>query len=189
MYLRQINIKKLVSSGLLYRMLSLGISFAFFYTIQPALNAFWSAITVNAIGLTCYYLYHYWFLRLVRMGKNDFVDGKKYSYFIGRYQPLHEGHIKLIKTVLDEGKNVCVALRATPIQETDPYSIEERRKMFYKAFQKEINNGTLRVIPIPDIEEIVYGRKVGWGVREIRLDESIESISATKIRNGGIAHE
>ena len=28
-----------------------------------------------------------------------------YSLMIGRYQPLHEGHRKLIKTVLAEGKN------------------------------------------------------------------------------------
>ena len=46
----------------------------------------------------------------------------KYSLFIGRYQPLHEGHKKLIQKVLDEGKNVLVALRDTPISLTDPYT-------------------------------------------------------------------
>ena len=102
----------------------------------------------------------------------------KHSLFIGRYQPLHEGHIKLIQSVLDEGKNVCVALRDTPISETDPYSIAERKEMFRRAFDDRV-----RVISIPDIEEVCYGRKVGWGIREIRLDEATENISATKIRN------
>ncbi len=101
----------------------------------------------------------------------------KYSLFIGRYQPLHEGHIALIRKVLDEGKNVCVALRDTPIDKDNPYSIDERKIMFYKEFELGV-----KVIAIPDIEEVVYGRKVGWGIREIRLDEKTESISATAIR-------
>lgn len=104
--------------------------------------------------------------------------------FIGRFQPLHEGHIKLIKTVLQEGKNVCIAVRDTEIDENNPYTLLERHKMIVKAFRKEWNRGQLRCTVIPDIEEICYGRKVGWGIREIRLDKDIESISATKIREG-----
>ena len=100
----------------------------------------------------------------------------KYSLFIGRYQPLHEGHIKLIRSVLDEGKNVCVALRDTPISDTDPYTVEQRMEMFAKDLPE------VKVIVIPDIEEVCYGRNVGWGIREIRLDKETESISATKIR-------
>lgn len=106
----------------------------------------------------------------------------QYSYFIGRYQPLHEGHIKLIRTVLDEGNSVCVALRNTKKDEQNPYSILERKKMFRREFEKEMNEGKLIVIVIPDIKEICYGRSVGWGIREIRLDEATESISATAIR-------
>ena len=100
-----------------------------------------------------------------------------YSLFIGRYQPLHEGHIRLIQKVLDEGKNVCVALRDTEIDKNNPYSIKQRKEMFFKEF-KDI----VKIIIIPDIEEICYGRKVGWGIREIRLDEETENISATEIR-------
>ena len=56
--------------------------------------------------------------------------------------------------------------------------------MFYKAFKEYIDAGKMIVISIPDIEEVCYGRKVGWGIREIRLDEATEGISATKIREG-----
>ena len=59
-------------------------------------------------------------------------ENKAASLFIGRYQPLHEGHIKLMKTVLDEGKKIVIALRHTPIQETDPHSIGERIDMIKK---------------------------------------------------------
>ena len=100
----------------------------------------------------------------------------KYSLFIGRWQPFHEGHQKLIQKVLDEGKNVCVAIRDTEISETDPYTTQERQLMINNIFPE------VKVILIPDIEEVIYGRNVGWGIREIRLDEVTKSISATKIR-------
>jgi len=54
--------------------------------------------------------------------------------------------------------------------------------MFKSAFWKEIKENRIKVISIPDVEEVVYGRKVGWGMREIRLDEETEKISATEIR-------
>ena len=106
------------------------------------------------------------------------LDNEIYSLFIGRYQPLHEGHIKLIESVLNEGKKVAVGLRATPIEENNPYSVNERIDMFKEHFGDKV-----LVFRLPDISEVCYGRKVGWGIREIRLDSNIEEISATKIRN------
>lgn len=101
------------------------------------------------------------------------------SLFIGRYQPLHDGHIKLIKKVLDEeGKPVVIALRDTPIDEHNPFTIEERKEMFKKVFGNQVE-----LIVIPDIAEVCYGRKVGYKIRRIRLNKQIEEISATKIRN------
>ena len=59
-----------------------------------------------------------------------------YSLFIGRYQPLHTGHEKLIRTVLNEGRKVCVAIRDTIKRETDPYSFKQRKSMFKRVFKK-----------------------------------------------------
>ena len=101
----------------------------------------------------------------------------QYSLFIGRWQPFHDGHKKLIQLVLDEGKNVCVAIRDTELSDDNPYTIDERQKMIVDTFPQ------VKVIVIPDIEEIVFGRKVGYGVRELHLDEATESISGTNIRN------
>ena len=99
-----------------------------------------------------------------------------YSLFIGRWQPFHEGHKKLIQKVLDEGKNVCIAIRDTEISDSNPYTTEERENMILKVFPN------VKIIVIPDIEEVVHGRDVGWGIREIKLDKDTEDISATKIR-------
>ena len=107
---------------------------------------------------------------------------KKYHAFIGRYQPLHGGHKKLINVVLKEGKNVLVLLKDTGKNEKNPYSVEERIDMFNGAFPKEIKKGRLKIKAIENVECICYGRKVGWDIRKIKLDEETEKISATKIR-------
>lgn len=107
----------------------------------------------------------------------------KYNLFIGRFQPLHDGHKTLLQQILDEDKNVLVALRDTMISESDPYTIAERQAMLIEAFPKETESGRMRIISIPDIEAICYGRKVGYDIREIKLDKETEAISATEIRH------
>ena len=108
----------------------------------------------------------------------------KHSIFIGRFQPLHKGHIALIRSVLDEGKPVLVLLRSTPLNADNPYSGLEREGMFQRAFPREYGD-TLQVLELGvDVGEVCYGRGVGYGIREIRLDEQTEAVSATAIREG-----
>jgi len=105
------------------------------------------------------------------------IEKKKYSLFIGRYQPLHEGHIALFEKVRSEGKNILVGVRDTETNNDNPYSAAERKEVIKRRCP------FAEVIIIPDIEEVVYGRNVGWGIREIRLDSEIERISASEIRS------
>jgi len=105
-----------------------------------------------------------------------------FSLVIGRYQPLHDGHIKLIRTLLNEGKRVCVAVRDTPLNADNPLTLYERISAIEREFLSEVAQEKVKVIEIPDIAEVCYGRKVGWGIREIRLDKETEAISATAIR-------
>lgn len=104
---------------------------------------------------------------------------KKYSIFIGRWQPFHEGHVQLIRKVYDEGKNILIMCRLTPVDNENPYTYEERRKMIREVFQDQ---DRVKIMPIPDLEEICIGRKVGYNIREIKLSEDIEAISGTKTR-------
>ena len=99
-----------------------------------------------------------------------------YSLFIGRWQPLHDGHLALFDKVRQEGKNILVGIRDTKIDKNNPLTAHQRLEMI----QEKVPYA--KVIVMPDIEEIVHGRKVGWGIRQIRLDEDLENISATKIR-------
>lgn len=106
----------------------------------------------------------------------------KHSLFIGRFQPFHEGHAAIVQQLLDEGKSVIVAMRDTPVSETDPYTLQERADRIRNYFPDAARVG---IMQIPDIEEVVYGREVGYAIREIRLDPALESISATQIRRVG----
>ena len=104
----------------------------------------------------------------------------KRSLFIGRWQPFHAGHKALIDSVLAEGKTVLIAIRNTPKSETDPYSVAERRKQIRSVYP---DARRVKIMAIQDIAEIVYGRQVGYDIREIHLDPAIEAISGTAIRN------
>jgi len=104
-----------------------------------------------------------------------------YSLFIGRWAPFHDGHKKLIDTVLKEGKKVLIAVRDTKLSEDNPYTVEERIEMIRRVYG---DDDRVKVIAIPDISEVCYGRDVGWSVREIRLDPETEAISATELRRG-----
>jgi len=111
---------------------------------------------------------------------DPFDSDKKTSLMIGRWQPLHEGHKTLIKKVMDEKRNVIVGIRNMPQDSSNPFSVEDRIKMIKEAFGEKV-----RYIVLPEGTggfEVVYGREVGWEMREVRLDKNLEKISGTKTR-------
>ena len=109
---------------------------------------------------------------------------KKYSMFIGRWQPLHKGHLWLINERIKEGKNVWLAIRDVKPDEKNPWTAQEIEKMIYEGELKElIIDGRIIVSIIPDIESVNYGRGVGYDVIEHVPPKEIGDISATSIRN------
>ncbi len=106
----------------------------------------------------------------------------KYSLFIGRWQPWHDGHRWLIDQRLLEGKNVLIAIREVDKDDKNPYNPEEVKLNIEKNLDELINKGRVKVIIIPDIESINYGRGVGYEIIEHYPPEKIKRISATKIR-------
>ena len=108
----------------------------------------------------------------------------KYSMFIGRWQPLHKGHLWLINERLKEGKNVWLAIRDVKPDEKNPWTAKEIEQMIRVGELKDlIVDGRIVVSIIPDIESINYGRGVGYDVIEHVPPKEIGDISATSIRN------
>lgn len=106
----------------------------------------------------------------------------QFSLFIGRWQPLHDGHKKLFKRVLDEGGNVCIAIRNVKPDEKNPFTAIEVFNNICKYYESEILLGKVRVIIIPDISSVEFGRGVGYDIIEHIPPQEIADISATKIR-------
>lgn len=108
------------------------------------------------------------------------MEQMKSSLFVGRWQPFHKGHKALIEMVLKTGKPVVIAIRDTEISHSNPYSTQERWTIIQKSLRKY--GELVKCIVIPDIDEICYGRDVGYEIRRIDLDRKTESISGTKTR-------
>ena len=106
----------------------------------------------------------------------------KYSLFIGRWQPWHNGHQWLIDQRLNEGKNVCIAIRDVEPDENQPWTAQQIKDNLKIRFFNEITEGKIKVVIIPDIESVNYGRGVGYDIIEHVPPTDIKEISATKIR-------
>jgi cytidyltransferase-like protein len=107
----------------------------------------------------------------------------KYSMFVGRWQPLHKGHLWLINERLKKGYNVWLAIRDVKPDDKNPWTAQKIEKMVHEGELKDlISDGRVVTSIIPDIESINYGRGVGYDVIEHIPPTEIGEISATTIR-------
>jgi len=106
----------------------------------------------------------------------------KRALFIGRWQPIHDGHRWLFNQKLEQDIPILIAVRDTPVSDSNPFSTEQVIENLEKEYTKEVGNGMVKIISIPDIESVNYGRGVGYEVNEFIPPEDIGTISATKIR-------
>lgn len=105
---------------------------------------------------------------------------KKYAIFIGRYQPYHFGHIGLIEQKLNEGIPALIMVRDIEPDDKNPFTTEQTVGMIEKYHKSK--NHDVKVMVIPDIESVNYGRGVGYEINEFMPPDDIGFISATKIR-------
>lgn len=105
---------------------------------------------------------------------------KKYAIFIGRYQPYHFGHIGLINQKIQEGIPALIMVRDIAPDEKNPFTTEQTVSMIEKYHSSKGED--VKVMIIPDIESVNYGRGVGYEINEYSPTEEIGFISATKIR-------
>lgn len=108
-------------------------------------------------------------------------DGQ-FSAFIGRWQPLHEGHKQLFQQVLDEGGNVLIMIRDMKPDEKNPYTAAEVYVTISDFYDALIKAGRVKVMKIPDICSVDFGRGVGYDIVEWLPPAEIAEISATKVR-------
>lgn len=119
---------------------------------------------------------------LAKADKVTSSSEKQYAMFCGRWQPLHEGHQYIFKQSMDAGNNVLICIRDVRPDEKNPFTAQEVLENIESFYHQEIQDGKVKVMIIPDICSINFGRGVGYDVIEHVVPEEIAEISATKIR-------
>ena len=72
---------------------------------------------------------------------------------VGRFQPLHKGHVALITRALEDCQLVVVGIGSASARPSlrNPFTADERRQMLGACFPIEVAAGRLRIVEIPDI--------------------------------------
>jgi len=101
---------------------------------------------------------------------------------LGRWQPWHEGHQKLFERALSKTGQVCIMIRdCQGWNDSNPFDVHQVEANIHKALEPNYY-GRYKIMTVPNIVNITYGRDVGYKIEQEVLDPSVEQISATKIR-------
>ena len=109
---------------------------------------------------------------------------------LGRWQPWHQGHQELFKRCVAKTGQVIIQVRA--VQGSSRGSGQADNPFDWETVCKNIENALLKdgfkkgveyeIMLVPNVVNISYGRGVGYVFEEEVFDDSINNISATKIR-------
>ena len=102
----------------------------------------------------------------------------KRAMFIGRWQPMHNGHKWLISQKLDKEIPVLICVRDIPPDEKNPFTTAQTVEMVEDVYSEK----DVEVMVIPDIESVNWGRGVGYETNEHKPPPNVGFVSATSIR-------
>ena len=109
-------------------------------------------------------------------------DNKKpTTQMLGRWQPFHDGHYALFEKVVKKNGQVCIQVRDVQGVDDNPFNFETVKKNIEEKLSPKFKN-RFKVILVPNITNICYGRDVGYKIEEVVLPKEIQNISATTIR-------
>lgn len=74
---------------------------------------------------------------------------------IGRFQPLHKGHVYLIKKALVVCEKIIIGIGSSNVQDSNnPFEVKERKKMVEELIRSEKLDGwVIKIIEIPDVPD------------------------------------
>ena len=106
---------------------------------------------------------------------------KPTAQMLGRWQPFHEGHFVLFKEIVKITGQVCIQIRDVQGVDDNPFDFETVKKNIEGKLNPEFED-RFKIMLVPNITNISYGRGVGYKIEEVVLPKEIQKISATKIR-------
>ena len=107
---------------------------------------------------------------------------KETVQMLGRWQPWHAGHRALFERSIAKTGQVVIQIRdCQGWQGSNPFAIEQV-KSYIRRDLDPLFQGQYEIQVVPNIVNITYGRDVGYKIEQETFDDTIHSISATKIR-------
>ena len=109
---------------------------------------------------------------------------------LGRWQPWHDGHQALFKRCIAKTGQVIIQVRDVQGasggdgQDDNPFDWDDvcnniQEGLIKDGYRKGFD---YEIMLVPNVVNITYGRGVGYKFEEETFDDSITTISATKIR-------
>ena len=109
---------------------------------------------------------------------------------LGRWQPWHEGHRALFKRCVEKTGQVIIQVRDVQGasggdgQDDNPFDWDAvcadiEQDLIEYDFKRGVE---FEIMLVPNVVNITYGRGVGYTFEEESFEDSVTSISATKIR-------
>jgi len=78
---------------------------------------------------------------------------KFHALFIGRFQPFHNGHLKVIKSILKKGGKITIVIAGPKkIDEKNPFSFSERERMIRDVLKEE-GIKDYRICKVVDVDD------------------------------------
>jgi adenylylsulfate kinase len=106
---------------------------------------------------------------------------KKTAIYVGRFQPIHDGHFEIIKKAIKKNGQIAIlVMDSYKISKKNPYTFNQVRNKIHKKLLHF--KGKYQIIKIPVVSEFIYGRKVGYKINKYNIKKKLEKISATEIR-------
>ena len=68
------------------------------------------------------------------------------ALFIGRFEPLHKGHVHVLRKLMKKYEKVIIGIGSLETSEKNPFTLEERKRMIRLSLGK----GNYRIMAIPD---------------------------------------
>jgi len=88
------------------------------------------------------------------MSKKKKSSGIKRALFIGRFQPVHEGHVYAIKKLLKKYKEIVVVIGSSEdlFTKDNPFTCGERIEMIRHCFSQS-DIAKIILVPVPDVND------------------------------------
>lgn len=109
-------------------------------------------------------------------------NSKETTLLLGRYQPWHLGHRTLFERAIAKTGQVIIQVRdCKGWNDSNPFDFKQVANFISRDLDP-LYQGQYKIMLVPNIVNITYGRDVGYKIEEEKFDESITKISGTSIR-------